>query len=167
MKRFIQATMLAAILTFGFIGFATAQPDAPPPDDAGSDWSGHGGGYGGGSGGPGGGHARGGSMMMGGPGGMHFLLAPEGRLLHGGGRLADQLKLTSTQRDQLSDIGDNLMREQIESRANLQLARLDLKKLLRSDSPSRSAIDAKISSITGIQAGMMKAAVSAKFAVRT
>jgi Spy/CpxP family protein refolding chaperone len=172
MKRIIPVTMLAAFLTIAALGSATAQPSPPPPDDTSDGWTGPGGDSGHG---PGGGHGGGswrgqgghmGPMMMGGSGMGRFMLGPEGRLLRGGGWLADQLKLTSPQRDQLRDIGDNLARQEIQLRANMQLARLDLAKLMRSDTPSRSAIDAKINSLTGIQASMMKAGVSAKFDIR-
>jgi Spy/CpxP family protein refolding chaperone len=168
MNRFLKATMLAAVVTVAAWGLATAQPDPPPQDD--SDGStapdgGHGGGPGGWGGARGG---RGGmGMMMGGPGMRgRYMLGAEGRLLRGGGWLADQLNLTSAQRDQLRDIGDNLARQEIQLRANLALARLDLAKLMRSDAPSRSAIDAKINALTGIQGDMMKAGVGAKFSVR-
>jgi Spy/CpxP family protein refolding chaperone len=173
MKRLIPATMVAALLVAFAATTAIAQPDPGPGGDPDGGWTAPGGGYGGGwsggghRGGPGwgGGGMRGGMMRMHGGGGM-MLLGPEGRLLRGQGWLADQLKLTGTQRDRLREIGDNLMRQQIKSRADLALARLDLRNLLQSDSPSQSAIDGKINDISGIQGSMMKAGVSARLQIR-
>jgi Spy/CpxP family protein refolding chaperone len=168
MTRWIPVSMVAALLVAFAAGTAVAQPD-PPGDDS-DGWSAPGGGWGfggGGRGGAWGGHGgHGGMMMMRGGGGGMMLLGPEGRLLRGQGWLADQLKLTGTQRGRLREIGDNLMRQQIKSRADLALARLDLRSLLQNDTPSQSSIDNKINQIVGIQGDMMKAGVTAKLQVR-
>ena len=94
------------------------------------------------------------------------MLGPEGRLLRGGGPLAEKLSLTDAQRQKLSDIGDGLARQAIRSRADLALARLDLAKLARSESATQTALDAKVDALTRIQGTMMKAGIAARFEVR-
>ncbi len=101
-------------------------------------------------------HARGG-LGFGGPGAL---------LLRGDGPLADELKLTGTQRQKLREIGDGLERNAIQARADLQLARLDLASMIREDSPNRSRIESQIDTIAKLRADMMKAAVRARLDAR-
>src|SRR4029453_10458490 len=86
-------------------------------------------------------HGRGPGMRGGVGMGGGMCLGPERMLLmDGGGRLADKLDLTGTQRDKLRDIGGDLERKEIRLRADLETAGLDLRDLMRSDSPSASAV---------------------------
>ena len=109
--------------------------------------------------GPGGaGHAmqgkRGGGRGMRGPGaGMHA------------GAMA-QLDLTEAQRDKMRGLHEAMQRKAIQGRADLQLARLDLQKLVRSDKPQKSAIDAQIDKIARLQADQHKARVGTMLEAR-
>jgi Spy/CpxP family protein refolding chaperone len=95
-----------------------------------------------------------------------MLMGPEGRLLHGGGRLAETLKLTAAQRQKLSDIGDDFARQAIRARADLTVARLDLAKDLRRETPDRSEIDGRIDAVAKLRASLMKSAVEARLDAR-
>lgn len=116
--------------------------------------------------GPGAGFGMGGmgmgGMGMGGPGfgGMGF-----GRgmgLLAGGGRLAKELDLTDAQVKKLRDIGDQHRREMIRARADLELARMDLGKLLRDDDAGVAATDRQIDTIARMQADNWKSMAAAR-----
>jgi Spy/CpxP family protein refolding chaperone len=77
------------------------------------------------------------------------------------------LNLTQEQRDRIAGVRDTQARAMVQSRADLQLARLDLQKLLRSDTPDQNAIDAQIDRMAAIRAGMMKERVGARLQVRS
>jgi len=149
MKRTIAVLGLVAAVALA-AGIAVAQSDHKRGDDRGGQhqmMNGHGPGM---HGRPG---MRGGMGMGGG-----MFLGPERMLLmDGGGRFADKLDLTGTQRDKLRDIGGDLERKEIRLRADLETAGLDLRDLMRSDSPSASAVDSKIETLTQLRGDMMKA----------
>jgi Spy/CpxP family protein refolding chaperone len=67
------------------------------------------------------------------------------------------LDLTDAQRDKLRDIHEAAARKSVQRRADMQLARMDLGKLMRSESPTTSAVNAQIDKITRLQADGMKA----------
>ena len=156
MKRIIVVLGLVAVVALA-AGIAVAQSDHKRDDSPGGPhrmMNGHGPGM----------HGRGagmrGGMGMGMGGGM--FLGPERMLLmDGGGRLADKLDLTGTQKDKLRDIGGDLERKEIRLRADLETAGLDLRDLMRSDSPSASAVDSKIETLTQLRGDMMKAGAKA------
>ena len=152
MKRIILVLGLVSVVALA-AGIAVAQSDHKR-DDGGAPhhmMNGHGGP---GSRGWGGGRGMRGGMGMG--GGM--FLGPERILLmDNGGRLAEKLDLTGTQKDKLRDIGGDLERKEIQLRANLETAGLDLRDLMRSDSPSPSAVDAKIENLSQLRGDLMKA----------
>ena len=105
-----------------------------------------------------------GGMGMGmgrGMGGGMFLGPERILLMDNGGRLADKLDLTGTQKDKLRDIGGDLERKEIRLRADMETAGLDLRDLMRSDSPSASAVDSKIETLTQLRGEMMKAGARA------
>ena len=106
-------------------GIAVAQSDDKRDDERGGPprmMNGHGPGMHGRAG------MRGG-MGMGMGGGM--FLGPERILLmDNGGRLADKLDLTGTQKDKLRDIGGDLERKEIRLRADMETAGLDLRDLM-------------------------------------
>lgn len=112
--------------------------------------------------GPGGGRG----MGFGRGDGDGMMLGPVGRLLHAGGRLAEELDLTSAQQDKLRDIADNLARTSIQARADLQVARLDMAKLVRADSPNRASIAAKIDDIARMRATQQKQVLDAALSAR-
>jgi Spy/CpxP family protein refolding chaperone len=105
-----------------------------------------------------------GGMRDGAPG--ERLLGPEGRLLHDPDRLAEELKLSSEQREKLRNIGDGLARQVIHSRADLEIAQLDLARELGGDASSESEAERQIDTITKLQGDLMKAAVTARFDAR-
>jgi Spy/CpxP family protein refolding chaperone len=157
MKRIVGIVTLVAALSVAALGVAAAQDEEGPDGD---EWAARGpapwdAGPMGGGGGP---------MGRGGVG--FWMLGPEGRLLRGGGRLAKELELTPAQQEKLSGIGVGLARKEIQLRADLALARLDLAQVLKSGSPTQSEIDTKINSVTRIQGDMMKAGAAARIAAR-
>lgn len=91
---------------------------------------------------------------------------PGAGLLRGEGPLADELKLTGTQRQKLHEIGDGLERKAIQTRADMEVAQLDLARMLRDDSSSRSRIENQIDTIAKLRADQMKARVMARLDAR-
>ena len=67
------------------------------------------------------------------------------------------LDLTDAQRDKLRDIHEAAARKNVQRRADMQLARMDLHKLMRAENPSGSAVNAQIDKIARLQADGMKA----------
>lgn len=108
----------------------------------------------------------GGMGMQGGRWGQTGMFGADGGLLRAGGRLAEELDLSDVQRDKLQAIRDGLARKQIQTRADLAIARLDLTKLMRADAPSQSDVDAKVNTITRLQGDMMKASLAARIDAR-
>jgi Spy/CpxP family protein refolding chaperone len=104
-------------------------------------------------------------MRDGGPGAR--LLGPEGRLLRSPGRLAEDLKLTTQQREKLQTIGEDLARHVVRSRADLEIARLDLARELRRDSSSHAEVERQIVAIAKLQGDIMKAAITARLDARS
>ncbi len=99
-------------------------------------------------------------------GGRGRLLGPEGRLLRGGSRMAEELKLTGVQRQKLRDIGGDLVRQVIKTRADLAVARLDLARDLRSEAPELKEIEGQIDAVATLEASLMKSAASARLEAR-
>jgi Spy/CpxP family protein refolding chaperone len=107
-----------------------------------------------------------------GPGGM----GPGMR--HGGGRMFNrrgamgmrlrlaQLDLTDAQRTKLRDLHEAQARKAIQRRADMQLARMDLRKLMRADKPDVGAVNAQIDKIARMQAEGMKAAFETRIQAR-
>ena len=113
-------------------------------DDGGS-WFGEGG-----EGGPGGDMHRGGRPGM--------RRAPGG---HGAGmalhmRMAN-LDLTDAQRDKMRDLHEAAMRKNIQRKADLEIARMDLHKLMRADAPSAQSVNTQIDKIAKMRADAEKA----------
>jgi Spy/CpxP family protein refolding chaperone len=154
MKRIIAVLGLSLVVALA-AGIAVAQSGHKRDDDRGGPhrtMDGHGPGM----------HGRGFGMRGGmGMGGGMFLGPERMLLMDGGGRLADKLDLTGTQKDKLRDIGGDLERKEIRLRADLETAGLDLRDLMRSDSPSASAVDSKIETMTQLRGDMMKAGARA------
>lgn len=82
------------------------------------------------------------------------------------GRLAQALNLTDDQKQRLADIRDRQMRRGIQARADLALERLDLRKLVRANPPSQSAIDAQIDRIARTRADLAKGRIAAMLEMR-
>ncbi len=108
---------------------------------------------------------HGGMGPMGPGAGLHGGMGPMGHGagggMHGGPAahahaLLRSLDLTSAQRGKIEDLLDRQRRADIESRKNLELAELDLRKLVRADKPDRAAIAAQIDRASGVRAGVQK-----------
>jgi Spy/CpxP family protein refolding chaperone len=85
---------------------------------------------------------------------------PRGRgamMRHGLAMRFAALDLTDAQRDKLRDIHEAAARKGVQRRADVQLARMDLRKLMRAEAPSASAVNAQIDKISRLQAEGMKA----------
>lgn len=110
--------------------------------------------------GPGGKHGmRGGpGMGPGGPGGMR------GGMMHA--RLA-QLDLSASQRERLATIRESQQRKGIQMRADLQLARLDMAKLMRAENPDQSALNGQIDRLARLRADAAKARLSGHLEMRS
>jgi Spy/CpxP family protein refolding chaperone len=67
------------------------------------------------------------------------------------------LDLTAAQREKLRDIHEASARKNVQRRADMQLAHMDLRKLMRAESPSASAVNGQIDRIARLQADGMKA----------
>lgn len=71
-----------------------------------------------------------------------------------------RLDLTDAQREKLADLHERQQRKAIQARADMQIARLDLHKLMQADAPSATAIHAQIDKVTKLQSDMRKSHVS-------
>jgi len=112
--------------------------------------------------GPGGGMGPGMGMRRGWPGG------PMAR--RGGGmamrlRLA-QLDLSDAQRAKLRDLHEAHARKAIQRRADMQLARLDLHRLMSADRPDPGAVNAQIDKLARLHADGLKAAFDMRMQAR-
>jgi Spy/CpxP family protein refolding chaperone len=86
---------------------------------------------------------------------------------HGGGDhgLAS-LNLSQSQKDRIAKIRESHQKDMIQSRADLQLAQLEFRKLMRSDDPDKRALNAQIDRMSSIRADMMKSRVDQRLQVR-
>jgi Spy/CpxP family protein refolding chaperone len=78
-----------------------------------------------------------------------------------------RLDLTEAQRKRIEEIVDRQMRQSIKARADLRVAELDLRKLMRADVPDRRAIESQIDRIGVMTSGMKKARVGAMLDMRS
>lgn len=105
-----------------------------------------------------------------GPGGLRALRGlGMGRGLgrHGGmGRGFAALDLTDAQRERLAAIHERQARRGIQARADLQLARLDLRKLMRAEAPNTAAINAQIDRLARMRADLQKSHVATRLEAR-
>jgi len=88
-----------------------------------------------------------------------------GRHWNRGDRLAE-LNLSQSQKDRIAKIRESHQKDMIQSRADLQLAQLEFRKLMRADDPDKRAINAQIDRMTSIRADMMKSRVDQRLEVR-
>jgi Spy/CpxP family protein refolding chaperone len=102
-----------------------------------------------GPGGPGG--------RIGGPGGM--------RMMHMQ-MMAEHLGLSEAQREKMRDIHERAQRGHIQARADIQIAQMDLHKLLREDHVDRSAVDSQIDRISRLRTEQAHARMAAMLDAR-
>ena len=101
----------------------------------------------------------------GGPGamGMGHGMGRGGRFMRHGGfgpMLMRELDLTAEQRDKMKASRERQERKAIQARADIQLARLDMRKLMDAEKPDTKAIEAQIDKIAGLRAGLEKSNVT-------
>ena len=82
------------------------------------------------------------------------------------GEMAKTLKLTDDQKNKIDALTDKQRRASIQARADLELAQMDMAKLMRADNPDRSAIEAQIDKMSNQRAQMRKAQVRTMLDVR-
>jgi len=78
----------------------------------------------------------------------------------------EKLNLSQSQKDRIAKLRDSHKREMIQSRADLQTAQLDFRKLMADDHPNKRAINAQIDRMASIRADMMKSSVEQRLEVR-
>jgi Spy/CpxP family protein refolding chaperone len=78
----------------------------------------------------------------------------------------ERLDLTTEQRERIAEIREREAREAIESRAQLETAGLDLRKLMRDEDPDVGRINAQIDRISKMRAELQKSRVGAMLEAR-
>jgi Spy/CpxP family protein refolding chaperone len=100
---------------------------------------------------------------------------PHGHMGQGGRRMMMRrgmgmrfaaLDLTDSQREKLRDIHEAAARKSVQRRADIQLAHMDLRKLMRAETPSSASVNAQIDKISKLQADGMKARFDATMQAR-
>lgn len=66
-------------------------------------------------------------------------------------KMSGKLNLSDTQKKQIEEMRTALQRNTVQLRSKIQLARIDLRELLRSDDPDKSAIEKKMNDIGQLQ----------------
>ena len=76
-----------------------------------------------------------------------------GHMPQGGGRerIAEKLNLTEDEQKQFDKLSSDLEKKQIALRSRIQTARVELRDLIRSDSPDQAKIEAKQSEISKLE----------------
>ena len=109
------------------------------------------------------GRGRGRGMGRGMGGGMDGDMGPgPGMFAH----MTQALDLTDAQREKLADIHERQSRRDIQSRADLEIARLDLRKAMAAEKPEAGAIDAQIDRVAKLRSDMAKAHVASLLEAR-
>ena len=95
---------------------------------------------------------------MGGPGmGMRGHGGPGmGRGMRHPAMMFAMLDLSDAQKEKMRDLHERAARTQIQVRADMQIARMDMRKLMRADKPDQAAINAQIDKMAQMRANMQK-----------
>jgi Spy/CpxP family protein refolding chaperone len=92
-------------------------------------------------------------------------------MMNGGGwmraRLGQELDLSSEQRQRIADIRERATKRRIQAMADLRIAAVDLRHLMRADPLDERAIDSQIDRLATMRAGIMKARIGALFEMRS
>jgi Spy/CpxP family protein refolding chaperone len=72
-----------------------------------------------------------------------------------------RLDLTDAQKKQLAEVHEKQQRKAIQSRADLDVARLDMRKAMRAETPNAASINAQIDKISKLRADAQKSRVAA------
>jgi len=78
----------------------------------------------------------------------------------------EDLDLTDAQRKKLADIRDQHAKTAINQRANVQLAALELRKMMRADKPDVGAVERQIDKIASLRAALTKNRVTGMLEAR-
>ena len=77
------------------------------------------------------------------------------------------LDLSDAQKAKMRDIHEKQARAGIQARADMQLARMDMAKLMRSDNPDQSAINAQVDRMAKMRADMAKSRIATMLEARS
>jgi Spy/CpxP family protein refolding chaperone len=102
-------------------------------------------------------HGPDGGPRFGGPPPMFHLPPPE---------VLESLKLSDAQRTKIDDLRDDAVRSTARTEADLQIAELDLRKVVESDHPDRAAVEDAIERVAALRTTLFKARVSSWIAFR-
>lgn len=80
--------------------------------------------------------------------------------------MTQALDLTAAQREKLADIHERQSRRDIQARADLEIARLDLHKAMTAEKPEAGAVNAQIDRVAKLRSDMAKAHVAALLEAR-
>lgn len=83
------------------------------------------------------------------------------------GAMSEKLNLTDRQKEQMADVHEKAQRRMIPIRSGLAEARLDLRKLMRDESPNQAQIDSAIDRMAKLRADAQKAHVAARLEARS
>lgn len=110
-----------------------------------------------------GGHGRGMAMGMG-----HDMGMRRGKGGPGGhaAMMFGMLDLSDAQKAKMREIHEKQERAQIQSRADLQIARLDMRKLVHAENPDAAAINAQVDRMAKIRSDMAKARIATMLEAR-
>ena len=82
-------------------------------------------------------------------------------------RMMRELNLTAEQREKIAGIREAQAKKAIRARADIRLAAIDLKKLIRSEHPDQAAIDREIDAVAGLRAELRKSQVQSMLQLRS
>ena len=78
-----------------------------------------------------------------------------------------QLDLTTAQKTAISDIVAALKKDEIQKRADLEIASMELRKSLREDRVDMSAVESQVKKIEGLKTAMMLGAIKAREGIKS
>jgi len=109
------------------------------------------------------------AAVLAGGAGLVAALPPAGGGSDRGGRFArlkEDLGLSDQQETRLREIREGSQRDAIRRRADVQVARLDLRHLMEAPTLDRKAVDAKVKEVSDLQAAGFRARVDTMLAMR-
>jgi Spy/CpxP family protein refolding chaperone len=81
--------------------------------------------------------------------------------------LMRELDLTAEQRDKIAGIRERQAKKAIHARADIQVAAMDLRRLLRADRPDKVAIERQIDTLARMRADLHKSRVESMLEIRS
>lgn len=83
-----------------------------------------------------------------------------------GPEVGEQLGLSAEQSEKLRQLWVEAMKNNIRTRSNLMVARIELEELLRADTPDRAAIDSKLRQLTEAQGALLRQHIDQRLAMQ-